>query len=546
MIELSEKSIAKMADAKSYERGLKYYKQGKVIYYEESDDEINATVLGTAEYEVVIDLDDFTTYCDCPYAEVTDYCKHVVAVLLTMVRGEINSTSVKKTRTSSLGSLSNKRFDFDKRLAMMSKEQLIDRIKNISSWLPQIKKYFPYVPADPEPAFYKEAEKTIHRKLEEIGPEYYYDEDWDEQEGIAFEVLIFIQSLPHIEQTLVFLLKLTQRLYDELSYIDDSEAIIHDLIRDVMLEIVQVVDSLGTDALSTVYEFISLDSSGDFALDLVSDLLTESNIPQVVTNIADKLERLRFRRDPDFTFDRKLGLKTLLDYYRNKNDQRYEELALELIDSDTFALHDYIRYLEKNQRYDEVLQYGWDLRKNHNLNDVIEKALVKVADKQRLIELYKERLNRRFDKENFNKLKVQMSDSEDNGQWDEYVKSLVVNSVYLSDQIEILMINGCYEEVSKRLINSDNGSFQIDEFLIAQYASRFSVLSPLIAIKLYRALIENEIVKISRSSRYKRFFEYWGALEELNDRDYLTLTKRRLTASWPKKKRLMEFLSSKQ
>jgi hypothetical protein len=545
MVKLSEQIIAELADAKSFERGLKYYKQGKVIYYEESDDEINATVLGTTEYEVVIELDDFITYCDCPYAEVTDYCKHVVAVLLTKVHGEINSTSKIKHKTANLESLSYKKIDFEKRLAAMSKELLIDRIKNISAWLPEIKKYFPYVPANPDPAFYKEAEKMIHREINNLGPDYYHGRYWDKQDETSFKISIFMQSLPHTEQTLIFLLKQGQWIFDELSRIDDSDAIIQDLIRNIILEIVQVVDSLGIDALSTIYEFISLDSTGDFALDVVYDLLTGSDTPQVVTNVADKLERLRFRRDPDFTFERKYGLKALLDYYRTKNDQRYEELALELIDSDTLALHDYIKYLDRNERYGEVLQYGWDLRENYDLSDVIEKALVKVADKKKLTKLYKERLSRRFDKDSFVKLKAQMSDSQDNGQWDKYVRSLIAKTDYLNDQIEILILHGCYEEVSKRLINSDNGGFLIDDFQVAQYASRFSVISPLIAIKLYRALMEYEIVKMSRSNHYKRFFEYWEALEELNDRDYLTHTKRQLTASWPKKKKLMEYLASK-
>ncbi|MBC7765223.1 MAG: SNF2 helicase associated domain-containing protein, partial [Hyphomonadaceae bacterium] len=73
----------------TYERGLKYFKNGKVFEYEyhANNDTITATVQGGGRYDVEISLDDTNHideyHCTCPAAMLDENaCKHVIATLL--------------------------------------------------------------------------------------------------------------------------------------------------------------------------------------------------------------------------------------------------------------------------------------------------------------------------------------------------------------------------------------------------------------------------------------------------------------------------------
>ena len=66
------------------QRGYAYYQEGAVTDLNVKGCEIHATVEGTEDYEVTIDLDGdkvSNMKCTCPYAEDGSYCKHMAAVL---------------------------------------------------------------------------------------------------------------------------------------------------------------------------------------------------------------------------------------------------------------------------------------------------------------------------------------------------------------------------------------------------------------------------------------------------------------------------------
>ena len=66
------------------DRGYEYFLEERVVDIQVQDDLIQAAVAGTDDYEVVIEgikYDFPRLYCDCPYAGVDKYCKHMAAVL---------------------------------------------------------------------------------------------------------------------------------------------------------------------------------------------------------------------------------------------------------------------------------------------------------------------------------------------------------------------------------------------------------------------------------------------------------------------------------
>ncbi|MFF9812310.1 SWIM zinc finger domain-containing protein [Streptomyces sp. NPDC014006] len=76
-----------MAGSRSFERGLEYL--DAVSGLEVGDGSVTAVVHGTDVYEVELALggdDGLSGWCDCPYGQEGNFCKHCVAVGLTVLR----------------------------------------------------------------------------------------------------------------------------------------------------------------------------------------------------------------------------------------------------------------------------------------------------------------------------------------------------------------------------------------------------------------------------------------------------------------------------
>jgi hypothetical protein len=86
MIKSRQNQIRELCTEQSFQRGLRYFEEGRVKIKEassSSSSQIVATVIGTDNYQVEIDLDDFSAVCNCPY-DLKGYCKHIVAAFLAI------------------------------------------------------------------------------------------------------------------------------------------------------------------------------------------------------------------------------------------------------------------------------------------------------------------------------------------------------------------------------------------------------------------------------------------------------------------------------
>ncbi|TFB14240.1 DEAD/DEAH box helicase [Filobacillus milosensis] len=86
---LNRQTIKNLFSNTIYQRGQRYYNQGKVINlsYEEELDQWHASVLGTKTYRVTVELigDNIQYYCNCPAHDQYGQCKHSAAVLLAVL-----------------------------------------------------------------------------------------------------------------------------------------------------------------------------------------------------------------------------------------------------------------------------------------------------------------------------------------------------------------------------------------------------------------------------------------------------------------------------
>jgi tetratricopeptide (TPR) repeat protein len=81
----SRDEIRSLCTEQSFDRGVAYWKQGRIQTLDIDGGRIRATVRGTHDYDVSIDVDEdaIHTRCSCPYDYAGD-CKHIVAVLLAV------------------------------------------------------------------------------------------------------------------------------------------------------------------------------------------------------------------------------------------------------------------------------------------------------------------------------------------------------------------------------------------------------------------------------------------------------------------------------
>ncbi len=87
--------IRHLANEASFERGERYFEEGRVEIIEASERRVKAVVEGTYNYTVEVDLDEgISATCTCPY-DWGGYCKHIVAVLLAMAKDDVKAMMAK-------------------------------------------------------------------------------------------------------------------------------------------------------------------------------------------------------------------------------------------------------------------------------------------------------------------------------------------------------------------------------------------------------------------------------------------------------------------
>ncbi|MEV6734403.1 MULTISPECIES: SWIM zinc finger family protein [unclassified Streptomyces] len=97
----TEEDLRRLAGARSFERGVGYL--SAVSRLEIGDETITATVDGSDAYEVELTEDEdgrFSGWCDCPYGQEGNFCKHCVAVGLAVL-GQAESVPQQRSAAAS-------------------------------------------------------------------------------------------------------------------------------------------------------------------------------------------------------------------------------------------------------------------------------------------------------------------------------------------------------------------------------------------------------------------------------------------------------------
>lgn len=125
---LSDASVRRFAGATYYKRGLEYFQRRRVKRVERFGDSLEALVVGTETYAVVLTATakSFTYRCVCPLGEEGAFCKHCVATALAWLHGEAVTAPAATTKATGRKTAAQVTIDdVAQALAMEDKETLI-------------------------------------------------------------------------------------------------------------------------------------------------------------------------------------------------------------------------------------------------------------------------------------------------------------------------------------------------------------------------------------------------------------------------------------
>ena len=85
-LEISNELLIRLAGKPAFNRGMDYFKGGHVLGFRHKGNRVTADVEGTEIYRVTLKWTarQLDGACDCPASEGFDFCKHCVAVALTL------------------------------------------------------------------------------------------------------------------------------------------------------------------------------------------------------------------------------------------------------------------------------------------------------------------------------------------------------------------------------------------------------------------------------------------------------------------------------
>jgi len=99
---LTREQVLRLAGEHYFERGLSYFRQGRVTEFEDFGESVEAIVEGTEEYVVRLECKSkgLEHDCNCPLGEDGEFCKHCVAVALKWMSAQEKEPSAEPAGTA--------------------------------------------------------------------------------------------------------------------------------------------------------------------------------------------------------------------------------------------------------------------------------------------------------------------------------------------------------------------------------------------------------------------------------------------------------------
>lgn len=509
MVNLTPETIRELTYEDYYRRGLEYYHEGRVRKFSQRGENLKAEVVGSHIYKVSADLRTLDFDCSCPAFHEKYPCKHLLALLLTEALG-VSDHSFKElvTPNSSRRSRRLERASIDESPPEKD-EEIFQRIKS---------------------------------KIKVLG--YSRREYWDyvnAQDEFSRFVTRLIGRLPPTKQTSESLLKLAVWLNEQLLEYDDSDGVLQDLLWQVLCQSVLFLNQGRVEDLKIFWAFTPKDAEFDFNLKIVEAILTEVKNEEIIKAVIKKLENYPTQDDPDFSFSPEFGVNVLADYLFDHDARRFEELALKHRGHNIHVAQKLIEFYLKQKKYEKVLELGWSDRHNPYVEAHVLVALEKLKDYSRLIEFYGEKVKDHLSLDILTTLEALFRKSGRSQDWSGFLDTLEKERYSNEEKIELLLFRQMYVRATDVILFSGD-QFHYGQTSLEDYARKLAVLAPEQAVRIYQLLLTKEGEKLITSHHYDHFVNWAQKLKRLGNSDFVRDLAKRLSLTYPTRKRLNEVL----
>lgn len=542
----TEQTIQKLTNEKSFIRGEKYYKQGRVTEYTDKSDLLEALVIGTDNYKVRIDLTNLDINCNCPAFRGDLLCKHQVAVLLTKIHGEVEPDKKPKVKKSSYGYVKEEvisRKEIRKILEDFSKNELVDHTSTIIENNPDLFRHFTEVNKKYSKQDYKKLQKEIRAKFRGVS----YRSNWNSYvnrlDSIYYSVIDLVKFLSNDEESCKFLLEQAYWIEEkQLTRLDDSDGIISGLELELTTKAIQYLNAEDAD-LSAVLPFTARKSSFDYGINIVNLIYKFVTNKNVLRKLGEKIERTMFKKDSDFNFDNKYLHPIYLKYLADKDFEKFQDLVKELYKQNISIFLLMIKVFFEKGKYKEVVKIGWNERDRWDINDLVKKSLIKLERWDEYTNLLKTELLKNFELSKLKELKSAVEKHGEKGDWERLLNEVKKVDLYKDNAVDLALFLKDYDKVYKILTTKPEKDYRgnINTTDIENIAIKLLIIHPDTAMKMYKFLIGNELEKFKGyANRYDKFFDFLLNIRNLGDEEYVEEVGKRVVSDYPTKKKLVE------
>lgn len=519
---LTEQIIKNLTNINSFARGEKYYKQGRVKDYSDTEDLLEAIVVGTDDYKVEIDLTNLDYNCPCYAFNGDQLCKHLVAVLLTKLYGKIKSEDLIQTKKKP------------------RKTPIKDFLKTVHTKSKLTKED------------YKEIQHEIRSEFTGLG--YRNSRDWYRYvrnlDLVSNHILQIIDKLPTNKDSCKFILEQVYWIHEKkLTTLDDSDAIVSDLAYTMVIRAVEYLDQKQAD-LSIIWNFTSREHSFDLGVNIIEAILEHVQNENVLKELSSKIEKSRFKIDPDFNFNNSYVWVGYMNYLAENDYEKFKDLAVEVTGENILAKQIIANKLIENKDYELFITLFED-DTHPSYSKLLREAYKETRNWDKLIEWYEENLFgenlfRGFSIKELKKLKALIFKHKNEKYWDKTIAKSKKQLGNSSDAIDLYLYLKDFDRVYELLTKFPKKDYKgdIDTSEIESYATKLQITHEQTAAKLYKFLIENELERFKGyHNRYDNFLNWLNTLWYLGENEFVYETKNVIFSNFQNKKKLVERLS---
>jgi len=546
---INEVILKNLTDNRSYQRGRVYYYEGKVSDFNDFDDVLTGKVIGTKTYTVKFDMVNLSAHCNCYAFAGGLFCKHLVALILTKIHGEIMLPIQVKVNTHIAKKVDTKDI-LQQTLNELTKDELIDQIMTLAESHQYVIHYFNELNQEWTKDEYTNLQVKIRRKFHNLRciDSYVWYDYTDNLDRINLDILQFIQNLPNSRKTLIFILNNVYWIYEkQLTSIDDTDRIIDNLIQQMIGKAVQYFNEIDAD-LSILWQFTSKKSSFDFGIDIIESIYTNVHNQAILRELSVKIEKTSFKKDFDFNFDNKAAYIVYMRYLVKYDYIKFRELIDEMTEIDASSLGLSIS--------DEILKnkdYDLFIRLFENTKDSYYKEKLQVAYRvtkqwDKLIKMYEAIILATHEYGNVNldkirELKQTILKHKDKQYWNVTINKIKRKFANKYIAIDLYLYLKNYDQVYKLvLMVAKNNYFHYNKKnFIEIYAQKFQIIDIKTSIKLYKYLIERELQKFYKSTNYyDNFLRWMEVVWKYGEQEYVNNKNKYILKKFKTRKKLIE------